>query len=119
MIDITNNPITGSGGFTLIDENFGTTGTAGSPVLRLSVGGNSYAGDTVIASGTLRMNADDALPSGTGKGNLYLDGAANPTGTNVAGNLDLNGYPTSINGLFGTNNQVLGVVTNSSATRRR
>ena len=111
LIDLINNPITGSGGFTLTDENVATTGTAGSPVLRLSVGGNSYMGDTTIASGTVRMNAANALPSGSGKGNVILDG-----GTNLAGTLDLNGRDTSINGLFGTNNAVLGMVTNSSAS---
>ena len=111
QIDINSNPITGSGGFMLTDENVGTSGTVGSPVLSLSVGGNSYMGDTTIASGTVLMNVANALPSGTGKGDVILDGA-----TNVAGTLDLNGRDTSINGLFGTNNAVLGMVTNSSAS---
>ena len=110
FIEITNTRITGTNGFTLIDEN-NVGGTAGSPVLRLSIGGNTYSGNTTIASGTLRMNAASALPSGTGKGNVILDG-----GTNLAGTLDLFGFNTSINGLSGTNNTVLGVVTNSSAT---
>jgi len=111
LIDIATNPITGSFGFTLTDEN-ATGGIAGSPVLRLSVGTNTYAGNTTIASGTLRMNSLNALPFGAGKGNVVLNGmAAAPVGT-----LDLNGYNTSINGLSGTNSTVLGTVLNNAAS---
>jgi autotransporter-associated beta strand protein len=111
LIDITNNPISGGYGFTLTDEK-GIGGSAGSPVLQLSVGGNTYAGNTTIASGTLRMNAIDALPHGAGKGNVVLNGAA----SGVVSTLDLNGFSTTVNGLAGTSNTLLGMVTNSSAT---
>jgi len=114
LIDLTNNPLSGTYGFTLTDEN-NSGGTAGSPVLQLSVGGNTYAGNTTIASGTLRINALNALPYGVGKGNVIINGATNPTGTNRVGTLDLNGYSTMVNGLSGTDNTLLGMVTNSSA----
>ena len=109
LIVITNVPITGTNGFTLTDEN-NVGGTAGSPALLLGVSGNSYRGNTTIASGTLRIYAAAALPSGTGKGNVILDG-----GAILAGTLDLFGNNTSINGLSGISNSVLGTVLNSSA----
>ena len=53
---------------------------------------NTYLGNTTVNSGaTLRMNATNALPSGSGKGNLSLSGT-----------LDLNAQATtSLNGLSG------------------
>lgn len=57
--------------------------------LRLS-GANTYPGDTVISSGTLKIGNNDAIPSGAGKGNVT-----------VTGTLDLNGFSPSVNGLLG------------------
>ena len=53
---------------------------------------NTYLGNTTVSSGaTLRMNTTNALPNGSGKGNLSLSGT-----------LDLNGQATtSLNGLSG------------------
>jgi autotransporter-associated beta strand protein len=115
IINIATTKMTGVGGFSLTDQNNGYAFAPGSPVLLFSVPCD-YAGDTTLTSGTLRMNALNAMPFGAGKGNVILNGAANPTGTNVAGILDLNGFNTSINGLSGTANAVLGVVKNSSGT---
>ena len=61
---------------------------------------NTYSGDTVVGAGTLLVGSSNAIPNGTGKGNVSL------TGT-----LDTNGIPTYINGLSGG-----GMVNNSSAT---
>ena len=54
---------------------------------------NSYSGDTLVNSGKLQLGAVNALPSGSGKGNVTL--AATTT-------LDLNQNSTAINGLSGT-----------------
>lgn len=53
---------------------------------------NTYLGDTTVEAGaTLKMNTTNALPNGSGKGNL-----------NLTGILDLNGQATtSLNGLNG------------------
>lgn len=70
---------------------------------------NSYANNTTINDGaTLKMGVVNALPNGTGKGALTLNG-----GTTGA-TLDLNGKDTTINTLtFGTGT-VLGQVINSA-----
>ena len=75
------NSISGSGSLAL-------TGTG---VLALS-GNNSYAGDTTVNAGaTLRLGASNVLPSGTGKGNLVLNGVLDMWGSN----LTLNGLSGS------------------------
>lgn len=61
----------------------------GSKTLILT-GANSYAGDTTITGGTLKLATANAIPGGTGKGNV-----------SVAGTLDLNTFSESINGLSG------------------
>ncbi|MDR3459783.1 MAG: autotransporter-associated beta strand repeat-containing protein [Verrucomicrobiae bacterium] len=63
-------------------------------------GSNSYAGDTTV-NGTLKVGNSDAIPSGSGKGNVSL-----------AGTLDLNGTNATINNLLGG----AGTVDNTSAT---
>lgn len=57
-------------------------------------GTNAYTGDTTFAvgGGTLRLGASNAIPDGTGKGNLVT--------TN--GTVDLNGFSDTVNGLSGT-----------------
>jgi autotransporter-associated beta strand protein len=93
-----NTPVTG---------NFGFTETGGGVLLLTSL--NTYSGDTVIASGTLKPGAAGAIPTGTGKGNIILD-----SGIASAGTLDLNGFNLPINGLSGNStNAVLGQVVNN------
>jgi autotransporter-associated beta strand protein len=62
---------------------------AGTGTLTLS-GGNAYGGDTTISAGTLTLGATNAIPNGSGKGNV-----------SVTGTLDLNGKSETINGLSG------------------
>ena len=76
---------------------------------------NSYNGDTTIKQGTLKAGIDNALPNGTGKGNVVLDGGAGKAGT-----LDLNGHNVAINGLSGTSagpGGVEGTVVNNGADK--
>ena len=51
-----------------------------------------YGGDTVVAEGALKLGISQQLPSGTGRGDLVLEGDAA---------LDLNGKPTSVNAIRG------------------
>lgn len=60
---------------------------------------NTYTGNTVVGSGTLRLGGDGVIPDGTGKGNVA-----------VAGILDLNGFDEALNGLSGS-----GTIDNASA----
>ena len=60
---------------------------------------NTYAGDTTINAGTLRLGSKSALPYGPGAGNL-----------SVGGTLDLNNFSISLDGLLGS-----GLVTSGSA----
>jgi autotransporter-associated beta strand protein len=55
--------------------------------LKLS-GANTYAGDTTVTSGILKLGNNAAIPAGPGKGNV-----------SVSGTLDLNGFSQTINGL--------------------
>ena len=65
-----------------------TTGT-------LTLGGvNTYAGDTTVSGGTLKITNASAIPSGTYKGNVSIASAN-------SGQIDLNGYSITINGLTG------------------
>ncbi len=75
----------GSGGLTIASSS------ASGGVVRFG-SANTYLGNTTVNSGaTLRMNTTNALPSGSGKGNLSLNGT-----------LDLNAQATtSLNGLSG------------------
>ncbi len=94
LIDVTTIGITGAGGL-----NIASSASSGG-VVRFSVA-NTYAGDTTINSGAiLRLNATNAMPFGSGKGNV-----------SVTGMLDLNGNSTQINGLSGN-----GIVDGTSGT---
>jgi autotransporter-associated beta strand protein len=53
---------------------------------------NTYAGGTTINNGVLQMGVADALPFGSGAGDLVISSA---------GTLDLNGFNTDVNGLSG------------------
>jgi autotransporter-associated beta strand protein len=72
---------------------------------RLVLGGaaNDYAGDTTVTSGTLEVAFPNAIPGGSGAGDLVLTGTLDLKGSSGKGSLQL------INGLSGT-----GVITNSS-----
>ena len=61
----------------------------GSNVLTLS-SANTYSGNTTIMGGTLQAGINNALPSGSSKGNLSLDNG---------GILDLDGHTVNVNGL--------------------
>lgn len=52
---------------------------------------NTYTGNTVVSSGTLRLGADSVIPDGTGKGNVEVSGV-----------LDMNGFDETVNGLSGS-----------------
>ncbi len=85
-----NSAITGSGGITFRSDGLGSV---------LGSSANDYAGGTALytdsgASTYLVLGADNALPHGTGKGNLNL--TAWSTGT---ARVDLNGYSVILNGL--------------------
>ncbi|MCX5676421.1 MAG: autotransporter-associated beta strand repeat-containing protein, partial [Planctomycetota bacterium] len=53
-------------------------------------GANAYTGTTAVTAGTLKLGAADVIPNGSGKGNVL-----------VTGNLDLNTFSETINGLSG------------------
>ncbi|MEI8372366.1 MAG: autotransporter-associated beta strand repeat-containing protein [Planctomycetota bacterium] len=55
-------------------------------------GSNAYTGDTVINGGTLQVGASNALPYGTGKGNVAVGSGST---------LDLHGFSVNVNGLAG------------------
>jgi len=75
---------------------------------------NTYDGTTTISAGTLKIGVADAIPSGTGKGDVVFSVA----GTNSV--LDLNGFDTSINGLsqnsISTANMVVNNATGTNKT---
>ncbi|MEY4242772.1 MAG: hypothetical protein RLZZ245_357 [Verrucomicrobiota bacterium] len=113
-LTIANHKITLLGSATLIPSNSegdmiitgGLTGSGGLTIRSQTsravvIGGtnNDYAGATRIytdstANSTLRLGGNNALPYGTGKGNLVLSTSASGTAT-----LDLAGYDQTINGL--------------------
>jgi autotransporter-associated beta strand protein len=78
--------------------------------LTLGGTGNSYSGGTTLSSGTLIMGADNALPYGSGKGDLTINPVAGQTAT-----LDLNGHTLSLNGMT-ANSLGTVVINNSSST---
>ncbi len=95
----------GSGGVVnLLYQGYGSLTLGGSN------GASTYTGATTISSGTIRLGSADAIPSGTGKGDVVM----NP-GTGLTATLDLNGFDQTINGLtansLGTAN-----IDNSSAS---
>jgi autotransporter-associated beta strand protein len=86
---ILNSIISGSGGFTKAN-----TGTL------IANSANTYSGDTLISTGVFQLANAAAIPSGTGKGNVTVNGT-----------LDLNNLTVTINGLSGS-----GTVTNSQGS---
>jgi autotransporter-associated beta strand protein len=67
----------------------------GTGVLTLGAGGagdaSTYDGDTTVSQGTLRLGNSNVLPSGSGKGNLIVNGTVENEGRTI-----------SFNGLSGT-----------------
>ena len=88
----------------------GTLTKSGGGTLTLS-SANSYTGNTIISDGTVVLGNAAAIPTGTGFGNVVLDG-----GATVAGTLDLNGKSITLNGLAGISGTVVGKVANNNAT---
>jgi fibronectin-binding autotransporter adhesin len=66
------------------------TMATGTGTLNLSDASNTYSGGTTISAGTLQLGATNAIPGGTGKGDV-----------SVGGTLDLNAFSETINGLTG------------------
>ena len=69
------------GAGTRIDMNGDISGAfginkTGAGTLRLQSTGKTYNGDTIVSVGTLDLNVANALPSGTGKGNVSVAGGA-------------------------------------------
>ena len=62
-------------------------------------GVNTYSGSTTIVNGTLHVGNNGAIPSGAGKGDVTIS----------SGILDLAGFSTNVNGLWGS-----GTVDNSA-----
>lgn len=77
---------------------------AGSGPVTISSTSNSYAGDTIVGSGTLRLGASNVIPDGANRGSVNVRSGAT---------LDLNGNDETINALFG-----LGSVTNNGGSNR-
>lgn len=95
--------------FGAVGETGGTRSlTKAGPGLLLMSAAGSYGGDTSINEGTLALGNVSAIPSGSGKGNVVLNGGS------VAGILDLAGLSPTVNGLAGTTGAVLGQVLNST-----
>ena len=64
---------------------------------------NNYPGDTILSAGTFTLGANNVIPDGAGRGNLFLEGT-----------LDLNGFSEAVNGFTGTN--ATGVVANTGGS---
>ena len=80
------------------------TGTQQTGTISLS-GANTYAGDTIINMGTLRLGAAGVIPDGVGKGNVTI-AVVSSTAT-----FSLNSFSETINGLSGS-----GIITAGSGT---
>ncbi|MBI3882261.1 MAG: autotransporter-associated beta strand repeat-containing protein, partial [Verrucomicrobia bacterium] len=95
--NVLNYSITGSGSMNgFLDLTKDGTGT-----LTMGVT-NNYFGNTSINAGTFKIGTNEAIPHGSGKGDLIL---------NTNGTLDLNGFTETVNGFDGA-----GVVDNTAAT---
>ncbi len=78
---------------------------------------STYSGDTLVLSGTLKLGTSNALPSGSGKGNLVIaiSGGVEMNGHNLSINA-LNDGPVPTGGTAGPNGNGGGTLTNSSGT---
>lgn len=97
-----NNNITGSGPVAFLGG--GTT---------LFGGNNTYANNTYISNGIVKLGSSSAIYSDGGAGDwLILDGNAN----GAAGTLDLNGHNLSVNALAGLSAAQNGLIDNAGGT---
>jgi autotransporter-associated beta strand protein len=101
--------LSGSGGFTLQGFYTSTVPVASNGMLTLSSTSNSYRGDTGIQDGILRLGASNVIPDGASAGNLVMN-----SGTVRAGQLNLNGFNETVNGLFGTSGSFTGQIYNNA-----
>ena len=97
--------VTGSG--SLAVQGAGTVSLAGSSL--------TYQGNTEISNGVVKLGANNELPNTNNVagsiGSLSIDG-----GTTTPGTLDLNGFNATVNALAGLQNNVNGIITNSSTS---
>jgi alpha-galactosidase len=105
---VLNNDVTlnGSGTLTLSGRVSGAHGLYLSSGNLTLAAANDYTGSTLVYDGTLRLNGDNLLPYGTGKGNVNL--------SSYSAVLELNNYNANVNGLYGT----AGSVRNSGASAK-
>jgi autotransporter-associated beta strand protein len=97
-----NNNITGTGPVAFIGAGSVTYG-----------GNNSYANNTYISNGVVKITAPTAIPADGGAGDwMILDG--NPAG--AAGTFDLNGHNVAVNAVSGINAAQNGLIENSGGT---
>jgi autotransporter-associated beta strand protein len=108
LVDLTgaghviDNNISGSGPVAFIN---GGTVTYG--------GNNSYANNTYVSNGVVKLGSATAIPADGGAGDwLVLDGAA----SGPAGTLDLNGFNLNINALSGVNATQNGLIENNGGS---
>ena len=111
---ITARSATGTGG-ALMGKITGASnlelGGAGTGVLYVTNPANNWTGNTTVSSGTLRLGANEVLPSGAGKGNVIINGDANGGGATI---LDLFGHTQTVNGLSVGATTAAANVTNSA-----
>jgi len=87
-------------------------GGGGCGTLFLSNTNNNWTGNTLIYSGTTKLNASEVIPNGAGKGDVYLNGDMGGANVTV---FDLNGKNETINGLNTTILTSVPIVTSSGA----
>ncbi len=73
-------------------------------------GNNTYTGDTSVSNGTLKQGSANAIPGGSGKGNVEIS-----SGGTFSGILDHNGTHPVINGLTGGSATILGQIVNNGS----
>ncbi len=94
----------GAGALALVKVGTGTLTNAGT---------GTYTGDTAVNNGKMVIASTTAIPSGSGKGNVWVNAIVGQT---VGAILDLNGNNLTVNGLYGSNTYYFGYITNSVAS---
>ncbi|MCE9547760.1 MAG: autotransporter-associated beta strand repeat-containing protein [Planctomycetia bacterium] len=84
----------------------GTTGVTklGAGILKFAAS-NTYAGPTLVSTGTLQLGASQIIPDGAGKGDVTVNGT-----------FDLNTFSETINGLAGGSGGVVDTVAGGTPT---
>lgn len=80
--------------------------TTNGPDTVILYGANTYAGNTAVASGVLRLAANEVVPDGDGKGLLEVSGV-----------VDLNGFDESVNAIRGAGRIDIGRTGDTSTLR--